>query len=310
MLMKATEKRLKAVLTVRAKALEYTRDWLNQRGFTEIQGPILLPANGEKPNHFKVNYFGENAYLSGGLQPYSDTFLKMFNKFYTITPTFRAEPIRSKRHLAEYWRIEVVSKCHFEDILSTQEQMLTHIVSTFVKNCSEELTLLNRDIESLKQLKQPFPRLTYDNAVERLQKNGTKIFWGQPLDRQMEIELTKMFSQPFFITQFPMNGETSFHKSVPHKNELTLSADLFAPDGYGEIGGCSELITQKKLLRERLAELEIELADQQWFLDLKFNVRPQSILAIGVERLLQWLCSRDKISEVIAFPRAFGANYS
>ncbi len=308
--MTARRQRLKATLTIRAKVLESARKSLNQQGFTEIQGPILLPAYGEKPNHFKVDYYGKNAYLSGGLQPYSDTFLKTFDKFYTVAPAFRAEPTFSKRHLAEYWRIEAVSKCHFEDILSIQEQTLSYIIADLAKDNPEELKVLSTDIECLKQVKKPFPRLTYDMAIEKLQKKGKKVFWGQPIDRQMEIMLTRMFNQPFFITQFPMNGETLFHKPLPQKNELTFTADLFAPEGYGEIGGCSELITRKALLYKKLEELEIGTAEREWFLSLKLNVGPQSVFALGVERLLQWLCHSDKISEVTAFPRAYGDDYS
>jgi asparaginyl-tRNA synthetase len=302
--------RLKAVLTIRSKLFEYTRDWLNKQGFTEIQGPIFLPGGAEKPNHFKVDFFGKTAYLSGGLNPYSDSFLELFNKIYTIAPTFRAEQIESKRHLAEYWRIEAVSKCHFEDMLGIHEQMLTDVIHTLVKACSKEFTQLNIDTVRLKQVKKPFPRLTYEEAIEKLQNKGFKIFWGQPVDRKREITLTQMFNQPFFITQFPVSGETLFHKSVPHRSELTLSAELFAPHGFGEISGCNELITQKKLLKERLRTLEIEPAEQKWFLDLKSNVGPQSVCVIGVERLLQWLCNCKSISDVIAFPRVFGFSYS
>ena len=304
------KQRLKAVLTIRSKLLEYTRDWLNKQGFTEIQGPILLPGNAEKPNHFKVDFFDKTAYLSGGLNPYSDSFLDLFNKIYTIAPTFRSEPVKTTRHLAEYWRIEVVSKCHFEAMLEIQEQMLTNIILALVAACSKEFTFLKLDLERLKRIKTPFPRLTYENAIEKLEKKEIKIFWGEPLDRKREIMLTQMFNQPFFITHFPMSGETLFHKSVSHKSELTLSADLFAPDGFGEIGGCNELLTQKKLLKERLRTLEIEPAEQKWFLDLKSNVGPQSVCVIGVERLLQWLCNSKNIRDVIAFPRVFGANYS
>jgi asparaginyl-tRNA synthetase len=235
----------------------------------------------------------------------------MFNKIYTISPAFRAEPIKTKRHLAEFWRIEAFSQCRFEDILDVQEQMLTHIVSVLLKNNIKELTELKSPIESLKHIKLHFPRLTYEEAIEKLQKNGAKIFWGQALDRKMEIKLSGLFSQPFFITEFPVNDENLLHKPVPHKSELALSADLFAPAGYGEIGGCSELIMKKKLANARLDELGIDSAERQWYLSLKkFKPIHQSVFALGIERFLQWICNSPDISETIAFPRKYGEDYS
>jgi asparaginyl-tRNA synthetase len=297
--MTAKRQRLKAVLSIRSKTLESARDWLNTRGFTEIQGPMLLPGN------------GKTAYLSGGLNPYSDTFLEIFDKVYTVAPAFRAEPLKTKRHLVEFWRIEALSQCGFEEILEIQEHLLTHVVSVLVKDRIEELTELGSPVDSLKKIKTPYPRLTYENAIEKLQKNGVKVFWGQTLDRKMEIELAKMFSQPFFITEFPVNGETLFHKPVPHKSELTLSADLLAPDGYGEIVGSGELITEKKLITARLNELGIESAERQWYLGLKrFKPSHQSFFGVGVERVLQWICTSKDISETIAFPRKYGEDYS
>jgi asparaginyl-tRNA synthetase len=304
--MNPAKQRLKAVLSIRSTMLEAARDWLNKRGFIEVQGPILLPGHGEKPNHFKVDFFGRTAYLSGGLNPYSDTFLEMFDKIYTIAPTFRAEPLKTKRHLAEFWRIEALSLCSFEDILGIQEQLLTHIASILVKDKIKELSELNSPVESLRQIKFPFPRLTYEDAVEKLQKNGVKIFWGQTIDRKMEIKLANLFTQPFFITEFPVNGETLFHKPVPHRGELTLSADLFAPDGYGEIGGGSELLTKKKLINDRLDELGVESTERQWYFNLKkFKPQNQSVFALGIERILHWICRSKDIADTIAFPRKY-----
>ena len=126
--------RIKAILKIRAKMLQAARGWLNNQGFIEVQGPILLPAVGERPHNFQVNYFGKSAYLSGGLQPYSDVFMEMFEKVYTVAPTFRAEPLKTKRHLAEFWRIEVAA-CGFDlkQILQVQEEMVAHVCQELSK---------------------------------------------------------------------------------------------------------------------------------------------------------------------------------
>jgi asparaginyl-tRNA synthetase len=299
--------RLKTVLTVRAKVLEYTRDWLEKEGFIEVQGPILFPAYEEKSNHFIVNFFDQKAYLSGGLPPYSDTFLSFFNRIFTIAPTFRAEQLRSKRHLAEYWRIEIIGLCGFEDILSSQERLLADVVSRLSRNELDGLIKLDSPLTTLNQLKTPFPRLTYEEAIEKLRRSGLKVFWGDPITREMEIKLTQMFVQPFFITGFPVGPETALYKSVPTNRMVTLSADLLAPESYGEIAACNELITKKTLIDKRLTEIGIEIEARKWYLHTKKgNLSPQSMITIGLERLLQWICRTDNINEATAFPRQFG----
>jgi asparaginyl-tRNA synthetase len=303
----ATRSHLKTVLTIRAKVLEYTRDWLDKEGFVETQGPVLFPAFSEKPTHFMVNYFGKRAFLSAGLAPYSDTLLSMFSKIYTVAPTFRAEQIKSKRHLAEYWRIEACCTCDFEVMLSIQEQLLTHILLSLASNCQKELTKLSSPIANLTQLKAPFPRLTYDKAIEQLQKSGFKVTWGEPIAREMEAELANLHDQPFFVTHFPLNAETILYRTSPDENLLTYSADLLAPQGYGEIGACNELITKKALIEQRLTEAGIAPEDKKWYLQTKKSrITPQSITVIGLERILQWICNLDDIKKTTLSSRQFG----
>jgi asparaginyl-tRNA synthetase len=298
---------LKSVLMVRSKILEYTRDWLNKAGFIEVHGPVLFPAFSEKPTHFMVNYFGRRAFLSAGLAPYSDTLLSMFNRIYTVAPTFRAEQIKSKRHLSEYWRIEVFSICQFEEMLSFQEQLLIHILLPLVGNCTKELAALDSPVTDLTQIKTPLPRLTYDKAVEHLQRNGFKINWGEPISREMEVALTKMYSQPFFLTYFPLSAETVLYRTLPGESLLTYSADLLAPQGYGEIGACNELITEKALIEQRLTEAGIAQEDKKWYLQTKKSrITPQSLSVIGLERIIQWICNIDDIKKTTIAPRQFG----
>jgi asparaginyl-tRNA synthetase len=302
-----TKQRLKTVLTVRAKVLEYTRDWLEEEGFMEVQGPVLFPAFKEKSNHFTVNFFGKKAYLSGGLAPYSDTFLSLFGKIFTIAPTFRAEPIKSKRHLAEFWRIEIYSLCNFQSMMTTVERLLSHVISTLSKNEIDELTKLDSPLTNLAEVKTPFPRLTYEEAIEKLRRSGLKVFWGEPITREKEIKLTQMLTQPFFITGFPVGPETALYKSVPNNQMVTLSADLLAPESYGEIAACNELITKKALIDKRLTEMGVEIDARKWYLQYKKSkLAPQSMSTVGLERLLQWICKTDNIYETIAFPRQFG----
>lgn len=290
----------KSVLSIRSKVLNLAREWLRNNDFVEVQGPIIIPEVGGGPCSIKVDYFGKNAYLSGGLQPYADRFLEMFDKVFTVSPTFRAEGRQTKRHLAEYWRIEVQTTSNFEKILHYQEKMLSYIVNQLVKVAAEDLITVGRN---LNQISVPFERLTYDEAIGRLQKLDFQVFWGQKLSWELEQKLSLMFNNPFFITSFPVNSETFLFEPIP-ESCLTLSADLLAPGGYGEIASSGQVLTDKKSVVRALKETEIEGKALEWYLEHRnFGSNPQSGFSLGVERLLMWLCNLNSISDATAFPR-------
>jgi len=301
----------RAILQIRAKTLGAARTWFNQNDFTEVQGPTIIPAVGDRPNCFPIKYFNKKAYLSGGLQPYSYAFLKIFEKIYTIAPTFRAEKLKTKRHLTEYWRIEAAaSNFTLDQIMDAQENLLTHICQRLTENAASELKQLNRSPETLNSVTTPLTRLTYDQTIEILQKQGQNIQWGEQLTPEIENKLSLQFKQPFFITQFPLNFETFFHKSNPKKPELTLTADLIAPEGYGEIASSGEMITNKKILQRKMVQAKIDFKDQEWYLAfIKQDSNPHSAFAIGLERLIQWICKLENINQAIAFPRTYTNNY-
>jgi asparaginyl-tRNA synthetase len=303
--------RNRAVLKVRAKVLEGARSWLNERGFVEVQGPIILPAVGERPNNFRLNYFEKSAFLSGGLQPYSDAFVEMFGKVYTVAPTFRAEPLRDNRHLTEFWRIEVAaSSLDLNGLIRVEEDMSTRVCRVLCEEVAEELCLLRGSISDLERITAPFSKIPYDEAVEQLQTAGCQINWGEPLSWEFERKLSLMHDMPFFVTEFPMSGETFLYKSHPEKPELSLCVDLLASEGFGEIAGGGETVTDRKVLLRKLREMKIEPADRRWYLGVRrFGSGPQSGFALGVERLLSWVCKLPNVAEATAFPRTYNQIY-
>ena len=299
--------KLKSILKVRAKVLDATRMWFSKQNFTEVHGPTIIPAAGDWPGYFEVKYFDKKAYLTQGLQPYADFFVASLGKIYTIAPAFGAEKLKTKRHLTEYWRIEAaVPECDLDGIIKVQEELVTHICHSLIKGAEGELKCLRGHIEDIAKVKSPFPRLTYDEAVEMLQKDGFNIWWGQELDWEHEKHLSLRFNQPFFITEFPLSIQTFFYKSDLKKPELTLSVDLLAPEGYGEIAGGGQMINDKEVLLKKMEEEKIDLEDQRWFMNLKrYGSVPHAGFVIGLERLVQWICKLESIRETIAFPRLF-----
>lgn len=305
-----SEKR-KAVMKIRAKLLDAARLWFSQNDYVEVQGPIIVPAVGKRPCSFDVKYFDKRAYLSHGLQPYSGVFVNMFEKVYTVAPVFRAEKLMTKRHLAEYWRIEVAASLQeLDGIINVQERLVEHICNSISREAAEELKVLDRGCDDLARVRVPLPRLTYDDAIERLQKEGCDVWWGEELSWDLEKKLSLGFKQPFFVVEYPVNAETFFYETNPQKSEVALVADLLAPEGYGEIASSGQIINEKKLLRKKMMEEKIEPAAQRWYMDLgRFSKDPCSGFAIGVERLLQWICKLEHIEEAVAFPRTYEKFY-
>ena len=293
-----------AVLKIRAKVLDAARFWLNQHNYTEVHGPTIIPAVGDRPGSFEVKYFDKKAYLTQGLQPYGRAFVAILGKVYTIAPTFRVEKAKTTRHLTEYWRIEVAQQCELDAVIGVQQELVAYICQRLSEESRETLRYFKRSTMDLSTMRIPFPKLTYDEAIDMLQRDGFNIFWGQKIDFESENHISLRFHQPFFIVKFPIGAETFFHKPDPEKPELTLSADLLAPEGYGEIGSGAQMIDEKEVLLEKMAEEKIEPGDQQWYMDLmKYGFGPHSGFAVGIERLIQWICKLKHIKEASAFPR-------
>jgi asparaginyl-tRNA synthetase len=297
------------ILKIRAMLLHAARCWFNQNDYVEVQGPTIIPAVGDWRSSFEVKYFDRKAYLAQGLQPYANAFVASLGKIYTIAPTFRAEKPRTRRHLTEYWRIEVAQQCELDTIIRCEEELVAHICHSLSKDF-EALNFFNRSAKDLAEVQTPFLRLTYDKAIDTLQKDGLNIVWGQKLSWEEENHLSLRFNKPFFITKLPMSYETFFLKSDLKRPELTLSADLLAPEGYAEIGSSAQRITEKKVMSKKMAEEKIDPADQKWYINfMQREAFPHSGFAIGLERLIQWICKLAHIKEATAFPRLYNSIY-
>ena len=292
-----------AVTKIRAKTLNAARSWFNKNGYTEVHAPSIIPAAGDWPNHFEVKYFDKKAYLATGLQPFANAFAASFGKVYTIAPAFRAEKMKTKRHLPEYWRIETAQQCELDNMVRVQEELMTHICQTLSEKSKETLKYFNRSFKDLATVQTPFTQLTYDEAIDMLQKDGFKISWGHKINWKLENHLSLKFDKPFFIVKFPLDTETYFLKSDPEKPELTLSVDMLAPEGYGELSSGAQMITEKEDISQRMDEAKIDPADQTWCMSLmQCPSAPQSGFAIGLERLIQWICKLGDIKETTGFP--------
>ncbi len=313
-----------AILRVRATVISAIREWLDNNGFINMDTPILTPAACEGTTTlFETKYFDEgSAYLAQSGQLYNEANIFAFKKVYCFGPTFRAEKSKTRRHLTEFWMVEPeVAFCDLEGLLEIEEQFVSHIVQRTLRDCRAELISLGRDVTTLEKVVPPFPRISYDEAVQRIKeiaentddpvlKEQLAITWGDDFGSPHETELTKMFEKPVFVTGYPTQVKAFYMEPWPGRPEVCKSVDLLAPEGYGEIIGGSERISDPDLLLARIREHDLPEEAFQWYLDLRrYGSVPHSGFGLGVERTVTWITGIEHIRQTIAYPRTIKRVY-
>jgi asparaginyl-tRNA synthetase len=313
-----------AILRVRSTVISAIRDWLDQNGFINMDTPILTPAACEGTTTlFETPYFDEGtAYLAQSGQLYNEANIFSFGKVYSFGPTFRAEKSKTRRHLTEFWMVEPeVAFCDLDCLLEIEEQFISYIVKRVLDERMPELKSLERDTTSLAKITPPFPRISYDEALTMLrqirdetddpeQKELLAIEWGMDFGSPHETALTEKYDKPVFVYGYPTQVKAFYMEPWPGRPEICKSADLLAPEGYGEIIGGSERISDHDLLLQRLTEHNLPVDAFKWYLDLrKFGSVPHSGFGLGIERTVSWLCGIAHIRETIAYPRTIKRVY-
>jgi len=296
----------RAILVIRAEIIRSVREFFDTNGFTLVDPPILTPTSAEgTTNLFHTKYFDEDAYLTQSGQLYMEAAAMALGKVYSFGPTFRAEKSKTRRHLIEFWMIEPeMAFTDHEESLRVQENFISYVVQSVLKNCRTELEAVGRDVSKLEQIQAPFPRITYDEAIEFLHGKGFDIPWGDDFGAPHETAIAESHDKPVFITHYPVGIKSFYMKPDPTRPEVVLCADMIAPEGYGEIIGGSQRIDDQALLEERFKEHNLSLETYQWYMDLrKYGSVPHSGFGLGLERTVAWICGLDHVRETIAFPR-------
>ncbi|MCE4621297.1 MAG: asparagine--tRNA ligase, partial [Desulfurococcales archaeon] len=255
---------------------------------------------------FQVNFFGKPAYLSQSAQFYLEALIFSLEKVWSLTMSFRAERSRTRRHLYEYWHLEVEEAwATMEDSMRTAEELVSYAVSKVLEERLNELEYLGRDINKLELARKGgYPRITYDEAIELLKRKGLEIKWGDDLGADEERLLTEYFETPFFVTHFPKHLKSFYMKIDPRRPDVVLGFDLLAPEGYGEIIGGSQREDDYDTLLTRILEEGLNPDDYKWYLDLrKYGSVPHSGFGLGVDRLVMWIAGLDHIRDSLPFPR-------
>ncbi len=295
-----------AILKIRSTIFKAFREFYDNGGYYEVQPPIMVSTATEGGSTlFSVPFFGEKAYLTQSSQFYLETFIFSLEKVYTITPSFRAEKSRTWRHLTEYWHAEgEVAWINNQQMMDIEEKMLHFIVKKTIEENSEELKILGRDIEILKESMKPFRRIPYRELIEMSESLGMPLKYGDDLGADEERQIMSNFKTPIFVTDFPASLKTFYHQPNPAKPDEILCHDLLAPEGYGEILGGGERIWDYDLLKKRINDNGLKEEDYYWYLDLrKYGSVPHSGFGLGMDRLAMWIMHLDKITGAIAYPR-------
>lgn len=295
------------ILRVRHELLQAIRDFFDEHGFIATESPILTPAAVEGTTTlFEVDYFDDKAYLTQSGQLYLEATAMALGRVYWIGPTFRAERSKTRKHLTEFWMAEA-EMAYFDhgDNLRLQEELVRYIVQRTSEQRQRELEELERDIELLRsEVEKPFARITYTESLEILKHEGLELPWGKDFGAPEEEALGRHFSRPVFVEALPAEMKAFYMEPMPENPELVLAADLIVPEGYGELIGGSQRVSDLRVLEERLRKFGLPREPYEWYLDLRrYGSVPHSGFGLGIERAISWICGLKHIREAIPFPR-------
>lgn len=299
-------KRQHSIMKIRNTLVKAIRDYFDENQFTLVDAPIFTPNACEGTSTlFRTDYFGEDAFLTQSGQLYMEAGAMAFGKAYCFGPTFRAEKSKTRRHLTEFWMVE--PEVAFNDLEANMilaEDFLVSIVARVLEKHQEDLKVLERNVSALEKVQKPFPRLTYTDAVKKLQELGSDIQWGTDFGADDETILTQQYDRPIIVHRFPAIFKAFYMKQDPADAKLSMSMDILAPEGYGEIIGGGERETSLETLEVKIKEHDLPRDAFNWYFDLrKYGSVPHAGFGLGLERAVTWVCGLHHVRETIPFPR-------
>jgi len=299
--------RQQAILRIRHEIINAVRDFFNGRGFILADTPIFTPAACEGTTTlFPAQYFEEQtAYLTQSGQLYNEANAMALGRVYCFGPTFRAEKSKTRRHLTEFWMVEPeMAYADLDDVMALAEDLVVAVVGRVLDKRRRELKVLERDISKLEAVQKPFPRISYDEAVKKLQAKGLPIQWGGDFGGPDETTLSEEFDRPVMVHRYPAAVKAFYMKPDPGRPELALGVDVLAPEGYGEIIGGGERLADLDLLLQRIKEHDLPQEAFEWYLDLRrYGTVPHGGFGMGIERVVSWICKLEHVRETIPYPR-------
>ena len=297
--------KMNSIMRIRSEVLNSVNEFFRKKTFIEVSPPMFISSAVEGgATLFGVKYFDRDLYLTQSAQLHLEVLISSLEKVYCIAPSFRAEKSRTIRHLAEYWHIEAEQAfATMEDLMRLEEDLVSHVCQTVAKQCKKELDTLQVDPKRLAEVKPPFVKITYDEAIERLNKIGSKIRWGEDFGFEEEKALAQEFGKPLFVYAYPKETKAFYCKMYEKNPKLVMSVDLIVPN-IGELATGGSRIDDKEVLITRLKEFGLKAEDYEWYIDQrKYGTTPHAGFGMGVERLLAWMLNLEAVMDTIPFPR-------
>ena len=305
--------RQQAILRIRHEIIDAVRDFFNRRGFILADTPIFTPAACEGTTSlFPAQYFeDQTAYLTQSGQLYNEANAMALGRVYCFGPTFRAEKSKTRRHLTEFWMVEPeIAYATLEDLIDLAEALIISVVARVLDRRQRELTAVGRDTSALERVQTPLPRITYDEAAQILRDKGLPFTWGTDFGGTDETVLSEHFDRPVAIHHYPSAVKAFYMQPDPERSDLSLSVDVLAPEGYGEIIGGGQRLDDYDLLLRRIKEHDLPQEAFEWYLDLRrYGTVPHAGFGMGIERVVGWICGLEHVRETIPYPRMLNRLY-
>ncbi len=302
-------KKSSSIMKIRSEFIKAAFDFFAEQDFVYINAPSIVQSAVEGgATLFSIDYFGRKAYLTQSAQLYEEAAICAFGKVFIMQPAFRAEKSKTAKHLTEFAMIEAEVAFYTQtENMKLQEDLVHYVCARIVERRSKELEILSRKFAAPEK---PFPRITYDEVRETAGKNGINFEWGEDIPTEAERLVSKMFDKPFFVTDYPLSARSFYHMTKPDNDKVTLSADVIAPEGFGEIATGGQRIHDYNSLVERLKQQGLPSESFQWYVDLrKYGMPPHAGFGIGVERTIRWICNLKHIRATSLFPRTITRVY-
>jgi asparaginyl-tRNA synthetase len=304
------------IAKIRASMFKFLRHWFSDNDWMEITPPLIVKGSVEGGSTlFKLNYFDDVAFLSQSAQLYLEAMIFSLGPVWSLTSSFRAERSRTVRHLAEFSHLECESPwISLRDLLQIQENLVKYTINKTIKERQESLKFLKIGTSRFIDLAEPFHKITYDQAIEKLESLDFKmteldgksrtIRWGDDLNIDSERELTGKMMVPLFITGYPTKVKPFYVKENPDRPGTSLTFDLLGPQGYGELSSGGMREDNLPTLSNRIRQAGLNPIDYGWYLDLrKYGSVEHGGFGMGVERLLRWFIGIEDIKDSVLFPR-------
>ena len=306
-------KRQRAILKIRSEVIKNLHAFFQKEDFIQVSAPILMPTASEGTSSlFSVDFFDEDqVFLSQSAQLHLEAASSALSKVYSFGPTFRAEKSSTRRHLLEFWMLEPEMAFYsWEEAMELSERLVEYVIQKTIQSESVNLEILQRDIKKLEKIKSPFPRITYKEACKILKEKQPDFVSGKDFGAGDESLLSELFDAPVFVYKYPKDIKAFYMKEDPEDSDLSLSFDLLAAEGYGELVGGSQREDNLDILLKKIKEHSLEEKHFKWYLDLRrYGSFPHSGFGLGLERLICWLCGLDHVREAIPFPRLYGRSF-